>query len=135
MPGIGPVAAITFGAVVARFGSKEVCAYVGLVPRETSSGEQRRGRIYVVTHGTWEQSAQGPDGKPTTLVIRTTEVLKATHCKWWYVVDHASIGVPPPPSRRERSTRPRSRSPPHEDHVRSPVTSARPVSARTVAGR
>lgn len=55
------------------------------------------GAGYVVTHGTWEQSAKGPDGKPTTLVIRTTEVLKDTHGKWRYVVDHASIGLPPPP--------------------------------------
>jgi uncharacterized protein (TIGR02246 family) len=51
---------------------------------------------YVVTHGTWEQSGNGSDGKPTTLVIRTTEVLKETHGRWRYVVDHASIGVPPP---------------------------------------
>lgn len=52
---------------------------------------------YVVTHGTWEQPSKGPDGKPMTLVIRTTEVLKDTHGKWRYVVDHASIGLPPPP--------------------------------------
>jgi transposase len=50
VPGIGPITALTFVAVVddvARFGSaKEVRAYVGLVPREMSSGEQRlRGRI------------------------------------------------------------------------------------------
>ena len=55
------------------------------------------GKGYVVTHGTWEQAAKGPDGKPTTLVIRTTEVLKETGGKWRYVVDHASIGLPPPP--------------------------------------
>jgi transposase len=50
VPGIGPVTATTFVAVVdsvARFDSaKEVRAYVGLVPRELSSGELRlRGRI------------------------------------------------------------------------------------------
>jgi transposase len=50
VPSIGPVTAITFVAVVdqvTRFGSaKEVRAYLGLVPREMSSGEQRlRGRI------------------------------------------------------------------------------------------
>ena len=56
------------------------------------------GKSYVVTHGTWEQSAKGPDGKPTTLVIRTTEVLKQTGGTWRYVVDHASIGLPPPPN-------------------------------------
>jgi uncharacterized protein (TIGR02246 family) len=55
------------------------------------------GKDYVVTRGTWEQPAKGPDGKPTTLVIRTTEVLKETQGKWRYVVDHASIGLPPPP--------------------------------------
>lgn len=55
VPGIGPVTAITFEAVVdtvARFGNaKEVRAYVGLVPREWSSGEQRlRGRITKAGH-------------------------------------------------------------------------------------
>jgi len=54
-PGIGPVTAITYGAVldqVARFGSaKEVRAYLGLVPREHSSGEHRqRGRITKAGH-------------------------------------------------------------------------------------
>jgi transposase len=45
VPGIGPITALTFVAVVddvVRFGSaKEVRAYVGLVPREMSSREQR----------------------------------------------------------------------------------------------
>jgi transposase len=54
-PGIGPVTAITYGAVVddvARFGSaKEVRAYLGLVPREHSSGEHcQRGRITKAGH-------------------------------------------------------------------------------------
>jgi transposase len=57
-PGIGPVTALTFEAVVdtvARFGSaKEVRAYVGLVPREQRSGEQRlRGRITKAGHARW----------------------------------------------------------------------------------
>jgi transposase len=54
-PGIGPVTALTYGAVVdavARFGSaKEVRAYLGLVPREHSSGEHcHRGRITKAGH-------------------------------------------------------------------------------------
>lgn len=54
-PGVGPVTAITYGAVVdqiARFGSaKEVRAYLGLVPREHSSGEHcRRGRLTKAGH-------------------------------------------------------------------------------------
>ena len=54
-PGIGPITALTFGAViddVARFGSaKEVRAYLGLVPREQSSGEHcHRGRVTKAGH-------------------------------------------------------------------------------------
>ena len=50
VPGVGPVTAVTFTAVLdtcERFGSaREVRAYAGLVPREMSSGErQQRGRI------------------------------------------------------------------------------------------
>jgi transposase len=49
-PGVGPVTATTFAATiddVARFGAaKQVRSYLGLVPREYSSGErQHRGRI------------------------------------------------------------------------------------------
>ena len=50
VPGVGPVVATTFAATIdgaSRFqGAKQVCSYLGLVPREYSSGErQRRGRI------------------------------------------------------------------------------------------
>jgi len=56
VPSVGTVTAVTFVAVldeVARFGSaKEVRAYLGLVPREMSSGEQRvRGRITKAGNG------------------------------------------------------------------------------------
>jgi transposase len=49
-PGVGPVTATTFASTIddaSRFGAaKQVRAYLGLVPREYSSGErQRRGRI------------------------------------------------------------------------------------------
>jgi len=49
-PGVGPVTATTFAAAIddaTRFGAaKQVRSYLGLVPREYSSGErQRRGRI------------------------------------------------------------------------------------------
>jgi transposase len=49
-PGVGPVTATTFASTIddaSRFGAaKQVRSYLGLVPREYSSGErQRRGRI------------------------------------------------------------------------------------------
>jgi hypothetical protein len=40
----------------------------------------------------------GPDGKPATFRVRTTEILKRQGDKLVYVVDHASIGLPPPPA-------------------------------------
>ena len=54
------------------------------------------GKGYVVTHGRWELPSTAPDGTKTVAVVRTTEVLKDTGGKWRYVVDHASVGVPPP---------------------------------------
>jgi transposase len=50
VPGVGPVTATTYAATLngaARFhDAKQVCSYLGLVPREHSSGEkQHRGRI------------------------------------------------------------------------------------------
>ncbi len=67
-------------------------------PVLTSLEGRQLGVGYVATHGTWEQTSKGPDGKTTTVVIRTTEVLKADHGNWRYVIDHASIGLPPPPT-------------------------------------
>lgn len=56
------------------------------------------GKGYVATRGRWEQPSKAPDGTTAVVVIRTTEVLKETGGKWRYVVDHASIGLPPPPA-------------------------------------
>lgn len=47
--------------------------------------------------GQWKQDAKGPDGKVETLRIRTSEILKKVGGKTLYLVDHASIGLPPPP--------------------------------------
>lgn len=51
----------------------------------------------IATVGTWEFIQAGPDGKPVTSKIRTTEVLMKKDGKWRYLIDHASIGTPPPP--------------------------------------
>jgi uncharacterized protein (TIGR02246 family) len=62
---------------------------------------------YIVNVGRWENTVATPDGKRVTLVVRTTEVLAKTDGRWLYLVDHASVGLPPPPAagahrRRER---------------------------------
>jgi uncharacterized protein (TIGR02246 family) len=56
------------------------------------------GNDYIVNVGHWEATVPGPDGKPTKVEIRTTELLHRSGGKWRYAVDHASIGLTPPPA-------------------------------------
>jgi uncharacterized protein (TIGR02246 family) len=63
--------------------------------------------------GRWKNSFTGPQGVHRTATIRATELLVKRDGAWRYLVDHASIGLPPPGSgprpgtgqRRERRTR------------------------------
>ncbi len=64
------------------------------------------GKGYVVTNGRWELATKAPDGTRAVAVVRTTEVLKETAGKWRYVLDHASIGVPPPAAASPAAGRP-----------------------------
>jgi uncharacterized protein (TIGR02246 family) len=52
---------------------------------------------YIATVGRWRQSFTDPAGKRQTVQIRTTELIRKEKGKTLYVVDHASIGVPPEP--------------------------------------
>ncbi len=52
---------------------------------------------YIATVGHWKQSFTDPDGKQQTAEVRTTEIIKKDKGKTLYVVDHASVGAPPPP--------------------------------------
>jgi uncharacterized protein (TIGR02246 family) len=51
---------------------------------------------HIATVGHWEGSSKGPDGKKLVSQVRTTEVLLKAGPGWQYIVDHASIGLPPP---------------------------------------
>ncbi len=57
---------------------------------------------YIVNVGRWEETAVGPGGKKMVVTIRTSEVLAKTDGKWLYLVDHASVGAPPPPAHARR---------------------------------
>ena len=77
---------------------KEQCsggAKLSLKP--VSSDARAIGRDYIINVGMWDSTVPGPDGKPMTARVRTTELIHKSHGKWRYVIDHASIGVPPPP--------------------------------------
>jgi ketosteroid isomerase-like protein len=52
----------------------------------------------IASLGQWKQDMKGPDGKVETVRIRTSEIIKKVGGKTLYVVDHASIGVPPAPA-------------------------------------
>jgi uncharacterized protein (TIGR02246 family) len=67
-------------------------------------GNQARalGSDYIVNVGTWETGFTGPRGRRITQTVRTSEVLQKVDGRWLYVVDHASIGTPPPAARAAR---------------------------------
>jgi uncharacterized protein (TIGR02246 family) len=52
---------------------------------------------HIATVGHWRQSFTDADGKPQTAEIRTTELIEKEKGKTLYLVDHASIGLPPAP--------------------------------------
>jgi len=66
------------------------------------------GEGYIANLGRWEQSSTSPGGKRVSVEVRTSEVLARTGGKWLYLVDHASVGLPPArpaPTRHQRERR------------------------------
>jgi uncharacterized protein (TIGR02246 family) len=61
-----------------------------------SSDARPVGLDHIIHFGQLDVTMTGPDGKPTTLRLRTSELLHKSHGKWRYEVDHASAGIPPP---------------------------------------
>jgi len=59
-----------------------------------SSDARQVGRDYIIHFGQLDSTVAGPDGKPVTIRLRTTELLHKSHGKWRYEVDHASAGIP-----------------------------------------
>jgi ketosteroid isomerase-like protein len=63
-----------------------------------SSDARAVGVNHIIHFGQLDSTVAGPEGKPVTVRIRTSELLHKSHGKWRYEVDHASFGLPPPPS-------------------------------------
>lgn len=55
------------------------------------------GGNYIAIVGHWSESFTDADGRRQSAEIRTTEVIKKERGRTLYVVDHASIGLPPEP--------------------------------------
>ncbi len=64
---------------------------------EVSSEARQLDKNYLIHIGQMDDATTGPDGKPVTLRIRTSELMHKSGGKWRFVVDHASVGMPPPP--------------------------------------
>jgi ketosteroid isomerase-like protein len=63
-----------------------------------SSDARSLGKNYIMHFGQLDSTITGADGKSVTLRIRDTELLHKSGGKWRFVLDHASVGIPPPPS-------------------------------------
>jgi uncharacterized protein (TIGR02246 family) len=78
---------------------KDQCSGAGKSSlKEVSSDSRAVGDDYIINIGMWDSTAPAPDGKPATARVRTTELLHKSGDQWRYVIDHASIGLPPPPA-------------------------------------
>ena len=56
------------------------------------------GADHIGVIGHWEMTSTRPDGKPAVTEMRASEVLKRRPTgKLEYVIDHASVGLPPTP--------------------------------------
>lgn len=63
-----------------------------------SSDARPVGLDHIIHFGQLDVTMTGPDGKPAILRVRTSELLHKSHGKWRYEIDHASAGLPQPPS-------------------------------------
>jgi hypothetical protein len=83
-PGWNPVFVATFKALP---GATQVMKSQSVVPL---------GCGYSAVIGHWEISFKDAGGKMQTASVRTSEILKKQGNKTLYVVDHASVALPPP---------------------------------------
>ena len=97
-PGEGEVA--NGKAAIAKVIQAECSSDAKSSLKQVSSDSSTIGKDYIINIGMWDDTMPGPDGKPMTERVRTTELLHRSKGKWRYVIDHASIGLPPPPAKQ-----------------------------------
>jgi uncharacterized protein (TIGR02246 family) len=93
-PGEGEVA--TGKAAIGKVIKTECAGATKSSLKQLSSDSRAIGEDYIINIGMWDDTMSSPDGKPIMARVRTTELLHRSNGKWRYVVDHASIGLPPP---------------------------------------
>jgi hypothetical protein len=53
---------------------------------------------HIINVGMWDDTMTA-GGKQMTARVRTTELLHRSNSKWRYMIDNASIGLPPSPAK------------------------------------
>ncbi|HEX9658118.1 MAG TPA: nuclear transport factor 2 family protein [Bacteroidota bacterium] len=53
----------------------------------------------VISYGTWKGTVTPPAGEPMTFEGRYSDVKAKKDGKWVYIMDHASVPLPPPPAK------------------------------------
>jgi hypothetical protein len=76
-----------------------VASSPGATLRLVSQDAVPLGSDYIATVSHWEMTVQGADGKMMPIPIRATEVLRVRGGNALYVIDHASVGMPPEPAK------------------------------------
>ena len=85
-------------AAIAKLVDNFIKSFPGSALTLKSQDSIALGTRYIATVGHWDQTVTMPDGHTETFHIRTTEILRKVGSKTLYVIDHASIGLPPPPA-------------------------------------
>ena len=97
-PGAGEAA--TGKAAIAALVRRELPALQKAEPTLVSLDAEPVAPGVLVVVGRWEQGSPGERSE-----VRITEVLVRRDGAWKYLVDHASVGAGPPPSRARRDDR------------------------------
>ena len=89
-------------AAIAELARKLIAATKGAELVLESQESLPLGDGFIANVGHWKQSFTTPGGTRQSVEVRTSEVLQKTDGKWLYLIDHASVGAPPPraPARR-----------------------------------
>ena len=93
-PGEGEVA--NGKAAIAKVIKAECSSAAKSSLKQVSSDSRAIGKDYIINVGMWDDTMSGPGGKQTIARVRTTELLHRSGGAWRYMIDNASIGLPPP---------------------------------------
>lgn len=85
------------GFAAIKEGNAKMLAGMKRAKLELTETHQRPSGDVVVGWGKWRVTVPGPDGKATEMIGRYTDIKIQRDGRWVYLLDHASVPLPPPP--------------------------------------